>query len=415
MKKISAVLIGAGQRGADAYALYALSFPLELEFVAVAEPRKDRREEFAKLHNIASENVFESYDELLAQKKLADCAFICTQDRDHFNPVMRALELGYHVLCEKPMSTDLTEMREMEKQARKYDRVLSICHVLRYSPFFTQIKKIIDSGQIGKIVSFQHREGVGYYHAAHSFVRGNWNNSDVSCPMILAKCCHDIDILSFLIGSKCKRVSSFGALNYFKAENAPKDAPLRCLDGCPERDTCPYYAPRFYLEHPRAKIDNFIHVVSSDLSPKGIMEALKTGPYGRCVFHCDNNVVDHQIVNLEYDNGVTASLMMTAFSLNCERELTIGGTLGEIKANMDESIIKIADFTTGNTTQINVVAPENGHGGSDNSMIKAFVKLVGVDGKGENKTDISVSVESHVVALYAEKSRLAHEAVIDID
>ena len=216
---------------------------------------------------------------------------------------MAALEAGKHVLCEKPMSYDRTELIAMGEKARQTGRVLSICHVLRYSPFFVKLKELIDSGAIGKLVSIQHIESVGYWHMAHSFVRGNWSRSEDSCPMILAKCCHDTDILTWLAGSSCEAVSSFGSLAHFNAAHKPDGATEYCLDGCMHRDHCPYYAPRFYLEHPKAVSDGFVSVVSLDPSREAVLNALQCGPYGRCVYQCDNNVVDNQVVNLLYENG----------------------------------------------------------------------------------------------------------------
>ena len=201
MKPITAIVLGAGQRGANVYAAYALSFPNELKIVGVAEPRADRRAAFAKEHGIPEGRCFAGWEDALRQDKFADCVFVCTQDRMHFEPVMQALEKGYDVLCEKPMSYDRTELIAMGEKARQTGRVLSICHVLRYSPFFVKLKELIDSGAIGQLVSIQHIESVGYWHMAHSFVRGNWSRSEDSCPMILAKCCHDTDILTWLAGS----------------------------------------------------------------------------------------------------------------------------------------------------------------------------------------------------------------------
>ena len=251
MKKVTAVVAGAGLRGMEAYAVYALEHPEELEIVAVAEPNPARREKFAADHHLPPERVFTTWEDLLAQPRLADAALICTQDRMHYAPVLAALDKGYHVLCEKPMSPNKQEILAMGQAAEKAGRILSICHVLRYSPFFRQLKKLLDAGTIGQLVSIQAMEGVGYYHAAHSFVRGNWRNSQETSPMILQKCCHDMDILLWLVGKDCRSVSSYGSLNYFNRAHQPAGAPDRCSDGCPHAETCPYNAQRFYLENKR--------------------------------------------------------------------------------------------------------------------------------------------------------------------
>lgn len=406
MKQVTAILIGAGQRGAEAYAPYALQYPNELKFVGVAESRKDRLEAFKQEHKIPEENCFASWEEILDKPKMADCILICTQDQMHYEALLLAAQKGYHILCEKPITPEKTELLQIDKLARNYEKTISICHVLRYSPFFTEIKKILESGKIGELVNIQHMESVGYWHMAHSFVRGNWNNTSKSSPMILAKCCHDLDILLWLVNSHCTKVSSYGNLKHFTVEKAPKDAPQNCLEGCSERDNCPFYAPRFYLEHPKALSDGFAKVVSLDMDRDTMLKALAEGPYGKCVYHCENNVVDHQIVNMEYENGVTASLTMCAFTNKCERTINLMGTRGQIKGNMEENQLEVVDFVSGNTTVVKLNTPQKGHSGSDVSMMKHFVELVSSDGKKSNVGAATEAVESHLIALAAEESRL---------
>ena len=413
MKQITAILLGAGQRG-EIYANYGLAFPNELKMVGVAEPRADRRELFAKQHNLAPENAVADWKELMEREKFADCVFVCTQDRMHFEPVMMALQKGYDVLCEKPMSYDRNELVTMGETAKKEGRMLSICHVLRYSPFFVKLKELIEAGTIGQLINLQHIESVGYWHMAHSFVRGNWNKTDESCPMILAKCCHDMDILTWLAGSKCSRVSSIGGLSHFNKEHRPEGAPDRCLDGCPHRDTCPYYAPRFYLEHPKAIADGFRKVVSFDTSNEAVLKELQTSPYGRCVYACDNDVVDNQIVSIEYENGVRASLTMSAFTEECERIINVMGSHGQIKGHMETNTLEVLDFASGHKTIIEVHTPSGGsHSGSDVSMMREFVELV-ASGATDSKTGATASVESHLATLAAEESRLQGGMPIDL-
>lgn len=405
MKQVTAILLGAGQRGADVYADYALQYPNELKIVAVAEPRRDRREAFAALHRIPAENAAESWEPLLARPKFADCVLVCTQDRMHFRPVMEALERGYDVLCEKPMSGDRQELLAMEQKARETGRILSICHTLRYSPFFLKLKELLDGGAIGQLIAIQHMESVGYWHMAHSFVRGNWRREEETSPMILQKCCHDLDLLSWLVGSPLRTVSSFGGLSHFRPEHKPAGSPEFCLDGCPHRDSCPYYAPRFYLEHPKAVEDGFTQVVSLDTSRAGLLKALEKGPYGRCVYDCDNTVVDHQVVNLLYENGVTASLTMSAFTERCERTIVLMGSRGQILGNMEESRLELRAFATGTTTAIHVHTPVGRHSGSDTVMMREFLSLL-ASGGNMSRSSAAASVESHLAALAAEESRL---------
>ncbi|MDC7289736.1 Gfo/Idh/MocA family oxidoreductase [Blautia schinkii] len=406
MKQVTAVLIGAGLRGDHAYSSYALSHPEEFRVVAVAEPDEKRRKEFGKKHHIPEAMQFDTYEKLLSLEKTADCAMVCTQDHMHYEPVMMALKKGYHVLCEKPMSPNPGEILRMGKMAEKYGRILSICHVLRYSPFFVKLKQLLDEKRIGQLMSVQHIEEVGYWHHAHSFVRGNWRNAEESSPMILQKCCHDMDILLWLVQSKCTRLSSFGTLTYFKEENAPKGAPLRCLDGCVHREECPYYAPAFYLEHPKAVADRLVYAVTEDIRKENVIRALREGPYGRCVFHCDNTVVDHQVVNLEFENEVNVSFVMSAFTKECVRKINLMGTKGQITGNMDEGRIEVYDFVSGNTETIQIHSASTGHSGSDECMMRDFVRQVAEDGKSGGRTAAAASVESHLMALGAEQARL---------
>lgn len=424
MRKLTAILMGAGHRGADAYAEYALAYPNEIEFVAVAEPRQDRREEFCKIHGISSDRSFASWEELLAQPKMADCAFICTQDRMHYEPLLKAVELGYQILIEKPITPDKTELLAIRELAQKHDGIISVAHVLRYSAFFSKIKELLDQGAIGELVNIQHMESVGWWHMAHSFVRGNWRNTKESCPMILAKCCHDFDILLWLVGKSCKAVSSFGSLKVFRKENAPANTPNHCLEGCSHRDDCPFYAPRFYLENPQAPSGNLRRVVAIEDTDEAVLRALARGPYGRCVYRCDNDVVDHQIVNMVFEDDITASLTMSAFTENCQRNINLQGTLGQITGCMEDNKVTLVNFASGNKTEFTLQVPPTGHSGSDTLMMKTFVEMVaeklspetsrnGFAGS-KNRSDALQSVESHLIALAAEKSRLSNGALVQM-
>lgn len=410
MKKITAAVLGAGLRGRDAYASYGLKHPDEIEFVAVAEIDEKRRNIFKELHNIKDENVFDTWEDLLEKDRLADCIFICTQDRMHYEPAMQALEKGYHVLLEKPMSPDPEECIKMGEMAKKCNRAFTICHVLRYTKFFSTIKKIIDSGRIGRLMTIMHNEYVGYIHQSHSFVRGNWRNSEETSPMILAKSCHDMDILLYLVGADCTKISSFGKLSTFKEENAPEGAPLRCLDGCPAAKTCQYNVHKIYLTE---NTDWPTSAITEDLSFEGRYKALKEGPYGRCVYHCDNDVVDHQVVNMEFANEVTASFTMTAFSRQ-NRTIKVMGTEGFIRGNMDKNVIEVHDVINNTVESIDLGESLEGHGGGDYGLMEDFIDIVRNDGKSSSKSSADLSVQSHLMSFAAEKSRLEGK-IIDIE
>ena len=404
MEPITAVVLGAGSRG-EIYASYAREHPEELKIVAVAEPREDRRRLLARAHGIPEENCFASWEELLARPRMADAAFVCTLDDQHTRPAVEALHRGYHVLLEKPMSNREEECRAIEAAAAESGRTLAVCHVLRYTPFYQTVKGLIDAGEVGEICAITQVENVAYWHQAHSFVRGNWRNSRQTSPMILQKSCHDMDILLWLAQKDCKRVSSFGSLRYFTPENAPAGAPQRCLDGCPHADTCLYYAPKHYLT---GKTGWPVDVLTTDLTPEGITKALEEGPYGRCVYHCDNDVVDRQVVNLELEDGVVCSFLMTAFTADCRRQLKILGTKGQIQADMGEKTIVLHPFG-GEPRQIPVPEAASGHGGGDFGLVGDFLHVLR-DG-GESRSSARQSLQSHLICFAAEKSRLTGRTV----
>jgi predicted dehydrogenase len=416
MRKITAALLGAGQRGMDAYGVYALDNPRDLQFVAVAEIDADRRNRFASDHNISDKNAFSDWKYLLEQEKLADVLLICTQDDLHFEPAMTALKKGYNVLLEKPISNNPEECLILEEEAGRSEGHLIVCHVLRYTPFFTHIKRILDEGIIGDVVSIQHIEKVAFWHQAHSFVRGNWRNTEEASPMILAKSCHDMDVLHWLVGQKCLEVSSFGSLSHFKAQNAPSGAPDRCLDDCPHSEDCPYYAPRVYLNSNKEWQASILRkTVSLDTSDEAILAALKTGPYGRCVYHCDNDVVDHQVMNMQFYEGITASFTMCAFTADGGREIYIMGTKGELRGHMENNELETTDFLTRTRNVVKLEATGADHGGGDTGIMKDLVYLLQGGAISPHMSTISSSVESHVMAFAAEKARLESSVINLID
>lgn len=412
MKQVTAVLLGAGDRGAHAYGDYAMDNPNEVKFVAVADPDPSRRGNFADNHGIPVNHRYNSWEEVLNQSKLADVMVICMQDRMHFQPTIQALSAGYHILLEKPMSPNPKECVEMVQAAEKNRRLLSICHVLRYSPFWSSLKKRINRGDIGEVVSIQLNENVGYLHMAHSFVRGNWRNSDLSSPMILQKSCHDMDILSWLIDRPCKYVSSFGSLKFFREENAPEGSTSFCLDGCAVAAKCPFYAPRFYLNEQK-----WAKKITDDSSREGIIEALKDGPYGKCVYQTDNNVVDHQVVNLEFRGGATATFSMSGLTHDMNRTVKIMGTEGDIEGDMENNTFTVHDFLTKEESEVNVHTSTSDHGGGDTELMRNFIQEIHrYDNMNEQGlTSAEGSLQSHMIAFAAEESRVANGKSMDLD
>lgn len=412
MRQITAVLMGAGARGRFVYGAYANKYPDELKIVAVADPDEERRTLAAAEHGLLPNQVFESWEQLLDQTKMADIAIIATQDRMHFLPTVRALGLGYDVLLEKPMSPSEAEVIAMIEASRSSGRLLTVCHVLRYTSFWSNIKRVIESGAIGDLVSIQLSENVGYYHMAHSFVRGNWNRSEETSPMILQKSCHDMDLLTWLMDEPCIRVSSFGSLKHFCLENAPPGSTERCLDGCTVERECPYSAIRIYEE---AETTDWTRFITHDLSAQGIRKALQTGPFGKCVYRCNNNVVDHQVVNMEFNSGATASFTMSGFSHDISRTVQIMGTMGEIRGYMEKNDIQLYRFGAKPET-VPVTLEEGGHGGGDEGLMRSFLEQVRSHGEdaGPGLTSAEASMQSHLMAFAAEKSRLAGGKSIEL-
>lgn len=415
--KIRVAITGLGSRGYDTYATIIKKFSDDMVITAVADPRKGRIEKFKKEFDIPAENCFSSSEELLSKERLADVLLICTLDKQHYKETMAALNIGYDILLEKPISTSPKECFEIAETANRLGRKIVVCHVLRYTVFYQKIKEIISSGQIGDVASIQAIERVCFWHQAHSFVRGNWRNSNTSSPMILQKCCHDMDIYLWLAGKKCKSVSSFGSLFYFRKENSPEGASERCTNKCSEFGTCVYNPYKFYGD--MIKRGDFgwpVNVVTQEFTLEALNKALEEGPYGKCVFNNDNNVVDHQVVNLNLEDGATISFTMSAFTSRPGRTMLIMGIKGNIEASMEENIIKVEIF--GKPAEVIDVKKLTddffGHGGGDGRMISSLIKYIRTGEVAPGITTIDRSVESHYVAMAAEKSRTECGKVVDM-
>lgn len=452
---IRILLLGAGNRGATAYGAYALQHPDEVQFTAVAEPNPVRRRKFSADHCIPEERQFTGWREALKAGKLADAAINATQDALHHDSTLAALAAGYDILLEKPIAPTLEETTNIIRAAEASGRTLQICHVLRFTDFFQTMHEILHSGSLGQIITLSHRENVSYFHMAHSFVRGNWRNTAESAPMILAKCCHDLDLLYWFLGEKALWLSSTGGLRHFRAENAPAGAPMRCTNGCPAADACPYYAPRIYrdilpikqavrntrnrlyqavgaltIEAPRlaATLGQLIPPIRTLTEYSGwprntitdapeqdaaVMDALHNGPYGRCVYLCDNDVVDHQVVSLTFESGISATLTMHGHSHEEGRTLRVDGSRGTLLGKFSFSRTWIEVHTHGGgVTRLDFpagVESTSGHGGGDSGLMRQF--LTSLRGEEAPLTTARDSVESHLMAFAAEEARLAHQTV----
>ena len=414
MKKLTAVVIGYGGRGST-YARYAMEHPEELDIVGVAEPNPIRRETAQKRHNIPGNRLYLTWEDLAAQPKMADFAIVSTQDNMHYAPALALIDKGYHLLLEKPMAPTPEECKDITEAAEKKGVKVVVCHVLRFTPFWRAVKNVILEGRLGKIMSIIGMENVGHIHQSHSFVRGDWRNTAESTCMIMAKCCHDMDIYQWLLGQKCKQVQSFGTLTHFTKENQPAGAPNRCIEGCPVADTCHYNSLKLYLDDKENLWFRRTAAQTIDMpTDEQIVDALKNGPYGRCVYCCDNDVVDHQVVNLEYEDGCTLSFTMNAFNEG-GRSLRIFGTEGELVSSKDQKTLELFSFKTQKweTIDISLVGNDitSGHGGGDTGIMIDTLSLFRGETPSYSICDVRTSYENHITGFAAEESRLRNQVI----
>lgn len=413
--------VGCGSR-ARTYTTIAMSMYGRYRVTAGADPVPERLEVMRNISDNPDFKAFESADELLAQDRLADVLIIGTQDDYHFEPAKKALEKGYHLLLEKPAAQTMEEILELAKLAKKYDRKILLCFVLRYTDFYSKVHEIIQSGRLGEVISVHATEGVDAWHHAHSYVRGHWARTWQSSPMIIAKCSHDTDYISWLMNSKCTSVSSYGRLSYFTNDNAPVGAADRCTSDCPhaapQGGDCMYDAHHYLGK--QASWLRMIYPHPTERTDEAVLKWLETSPWGRCVWKCDNDTVDHQVVNMDFENGSTASLTMTAF--DCGRGLEIYGTKaclrgGDIYEGFSNADISIRDHATGETELIKLQVTENdgykSHGGGDYGLVNAMDNIF--RGGGSESSLIEHAIEGHLIGFAAEKSRLAGGAPVLLD
>ncbi|WP_099204082.1 Gfo/Idh/MocA family protein [Scatolibacter rhodanostii] len=408
------ILIGAGQRG-TIYADYAY-YNRKAEIKAIVEPNLERRSIAQNKYEVSPEFVFDNFQLFLDKGKIGDAVILSSMDKNHYEQAMSLLDLGYDLLLEKPISPEPQECIKIRDKANALGRKVIVCHVLRYTSFFSTIKEIIDSNQLGKIVSIQHNENIGNFHMAHSFVRGNWRKSSETSPLVMQKSCHDMDILSWLIGSEAKSISSFGDLQYFKASNAPANSTNRCLH-CPAAENCRFDARKMYLP---IRGDWPATVVSPDQSEEGLLKALETSPYGRCVYRCDNDVCDNQVSIIQFKNGVNVSFTLSAFTNKMSRTLKIMCENGEIRGDDSLNRIEVIPFASNQsdsqTAQLITPKIVSGfHGGGDTGLMQDFFNIMESESnENESRSSIDRSVESHIMAYAAELSRVSRKS-IDID
>ncbi len=412
MAPVTVAIVGAGGRGSG-FAEYIAQHPDEGRVVAVAEPRDFYRQRVAERHHLSPENVYKTWQDFAQHECCANAVIIATQDRMHVGPAVALAQKGYHMLLEKPMAPDEVGCRRIVAAVKAAGIIFSVGHTLRYTRYTQALKTLIDAGAIGKVISIEHLEPVGYWHYAHSYVRGNWRNEGLASSMLLAKSCHDLDWIYYILGDHCTSLSSFGSLVHFRKENAPSGAAERCLDCSVEAD-CPYSAKKIYFK--RAEQSHFgwpVDVITPDCTPDGVLEALRSGPYGRCVYACDNDVVDHQVVNMEFAGGQTAVFSMVGFTEMTNRKTRLFGTRGQIEG--DGTLICHLDFLTDQTRVIDTSLADPGsgagHGGGDYWMIKRFLAAVADNDPALVLSGPDDSLESHRMVFAAEKARREHRIV----
>jgi predicted dehydrogenase len=405
-------VVGAGLRGV-AYARHAVRTGAG-QVVAVAEADPLRRERFAREFDVPPERVFDDWTRLrdaTGGGRLADAAIIATQDRMHADPAVLLAGQGYHLLLEKPMAATEPEAERIAEAVERTGVHFAVCHVLRYTPYTAALKALLDGGRIGRLISVQHLEPVGWWHQAHSFVRGLWRSAETSSPMLLAKACHDIDWLLYLTGQPVRRLSSFGGLAHFRPDQRPAGAADRCLDCAVEPD-CPYSAPRLYLGCLGDADREFwpLSAVTTHPTEAAVLDALRTGPYGLCVYAGNNDVVDHQVVAMELADGATVSFTMTAFTPFEQRKTRLFGSHGFIDG--DGARLRLVDFRTGAEETIDVTTGvESDHVDGDEALVETFLAAVAADDGRLLRSDAATSLASHRVVWAAERARLSRQVV----
>ena len=432
MRKIFTVsIIGCGSRGVDAYGKCLFEMQDKFKILSICDVNPRKIEIAKEKWGIPVEQCFYSEEEFFKEKR-SDALVIATQDKDHVRMCIKALELGYDILLEKPISPLEEEIYALYDAYKKHPQKVVVCHVLRYAPAFLKVKELLDNGEIGKLVCIDWLEQVAYWHQAHSYVRGNWKSAQTTSPMIMAKCCHDLDLLQFYAESACKTVYSVGDLTFFKKENQPQDAADRCAD-CKYLHDCTYSAENIYIGrwkkdpdwtrekpeiHDEVRRQGWPYNVvdlSRPITEESLRAAYQSNGYGQCAFACGNDVVDHQTVLMQFENGVKANLTMTGFTALPGRKMTFHGTHGEIEMDEENDFIRLSRYGKG--TQIIPISKimkdafreDFGHGGGDVMLVKDFYKaLAGEVGLG---TTLEKSIESHLMAIAAEKSRVSGKAV----
>jgi len=398
-KPITAITLGAGNRG-NVYGDYGVEYPDQLNIVGVAEPIEIRKERYSEKHNIPEKHQFITWEHVFEVPKFADTIIITTPDDLHYGPCIKALAMGYDILLEKPIAPTEAECRDILAKTKETGNIVAVCHVLRYAPYFNKVREMMSSGALGQIVSIQHLEPIEHVHMSHSYVRGNWHNSKATTPIILAKSCHDLDIIKWMLNKRCLEIQAFGSLSWFKLENAPEGSTPRCTDGCAIEPSCPYSALRIYYRE-RKRLYVFDLPEAKEKQGEVIMKYLKTSDYGRCVYRMDNDQPDHYVTNMLFEEGITTSFSMESFTPYGGRRTRVMGSLGHIEGDMSK--FTYYDFDTRKETVWDQAT--DSHGGGDWRLVSDWLNAVDKQDASLLTSTIDASIESHIMGFMAEKSR----------
>ena len=414
-KRFTVAIIGVGGRGGFAYGTVIAEMTDKFEIAALCDMNTEKLSYFSERFGISEDKLFTDEREFFAVKR-ADVLIVATQDKDHVRHAKIAFELGYDVLLEKPISDKREEIESLLDLQKKHGCKALVCHVLRYAPAYMKIAELIESGAIGSLVSINAIEQVGYFHHSQSFVRGFWRRDENSVPMILAKCSHDLDLIQFYAGSSCESLSSVGDLTHFKRENAPEGAAERCVD-CTYKETCPYSAKTQFLDKwmcDRQDVYPYNVVCNAPITEEKMRSAIANGQYGVCVYKCDNNVVDHQLTQMTFKNGVKASLTMMAFTRFCGRKMEFFGTAGQITLDEVRNLIRVGVFGEAEyELKISDLAESKLlHGGGDKGLLETLYDVL--SGVASENTSLERSVESHLMGIAAEESRKAGGKLVSV-
>lgn len=415
MSRIDVALIGAGNRGRAVFGAYALRHPERMRIVALAEPREDRRRATAAEHGLAPERVFADWRGLLRARPDAHAAIVATGDTEHVEPALAAIAAGYHLLLEKPIAPQPADCLRVTEAAERAGRILQIGHVLRYTDFYARVHEIVASGRLGRVAMIDLREHVAYWHMAHSYVRGKFRNRALAAPFLLAKSCHDLDLLAWLAEGRATRLASFGSLGIYRPELAPPGAAARCGSACSVQASCPWDAARFYLGPDERLAQHWPWTdLCADPTRSAREAALATSDYGRCVFRCDNDVADHQVVAVEFDTGLTATLGVHGTASEERRTLRISGSAGELRGVLQTGAIEVSRHGSLEREEIRIENSAFGHSGGDQGLLDHFCEVVAVGAPERVRASGRVALESHLLGFAAERAR-AERRVVEME